>query len=71
VRQFHRKDDMGRDRRALSTDARPPPHNLQARYNVCPTDPIDVAIERDGKRDFVRVDQDEGNATLELARSAA
>ena len=32
-----------------------PPHNLQPRYNVCPTDPIDVVIERDGKRDFVRI----------------
>jgi putative SOS response-associated peptidase YedK len=32
-----------------------PPHNLQPRYNVCPTDPIDVVTERDGKRDFVRM----------------
>jgi putative SOS response-associated peptidase YedK len=31
------------------------PHNLQPRYNVCPTDPIDVVTERDGKRDFVRM----------------
>jgi putative SOS response-associated peptidase YedK len=31
-----------------------PPHNLQPRCNVCPTDPIDVVTERDGKRDFVR-----------------
>ena len=30
-----------------------PPHNLPPRYNVCPTDPIDVVTERDGKRDFV------------------
>jgi putative SOS response-associated peptidase YedK len=34
-----------------------PPHNLQPRYNVCPTDPIDVVTERDGKRDFVRMRQ--------------
>ena len=26
-----------------------PPHNLQPRYNVCPTDPVDTIIERDGK----------------------
>jgi hypothetical protein len=25
-----------------------PPHNLQPRYNVCPTATIDVVIERDG-----------------------
>jgi putative SOS response-associated peptidase YedK len=31
------------------------PHNLQPRYNVCPTDPIDVVTERDGKRDPVRM----------------
>jgi putative SOS response-associated peptidase YedK len=28
-----------------------PPHNFQPRYNVCPTDPIDVVTERDGKRE--------------------
>ena len=27
-----------------------PPHNLQPRYNVCPTDPIDVVTERDKTR---------------------
>jgi putative SOS response-associated peptidase YedK len=32
-----------------------PPHNLQPRYNVCPTDPIDVVTERDGKRDLARM----------------
>ena len=32
-----------------------PLHNLQPRFNVCPTDPIDVVIEHDGKRDFVRM----------------
>jgi putative SOS response-associated peptidase YedK len=30
-----------------------PARNTQAHYNVCPTDPIDVVIERDGKRDCV------------------
>jgi putative SOS response-associated peptidase YedK len=29
-----------------------PPHNLPPRYNICPTDPVDVVTERDGKRDF-------------------
>jgi putative SOS response-associated peptidase YedK len=32
-----------------------PPHNLPPRYNVCPTDPIDVVTEQDGKRDFVHM----------------
>jgi SOS response associated peptidase (SRAP) len=32
-----------------------PPHNLPPRYNVCPTDPIDVVTEQDGKCDLVRV----------------
>jgi putative SOS response-associated peptidase YedK len=32
-----------------------PPHNLPPRYNVCPTDPIDVVTEQDGKRDFTRM----------------
>jgi putative SOS response-associated peptidase YedK len=32
-----------------------PPHNLQPRYNVCPTDPIDAVTERDGMRDFIRM----------------
>lgn len=37
----------------LTLDA--PPHNLQPRFNVCPTDPIDVVTEQDGKRDYVRM----------------
>ena len=32
-----------------------PPHNLQPRYNICPTDPVDVVTEQDGNRDFVRM----------------
>ena len=32
-----------------------PPHNLPPRYNICPTDPVDVVSERDGSRDFVRM----------------
>jgi putative SOS response-associated peptidase YedK len=32
-----------------------PPHNLPPRYNICPTDPVDVVTERDGSRDFVRI----------------
>jgi len=30
-----------------------PERNLPARYNICPTDPIDVVIEREEKRDLV------------------
>ena len=30
-----------------------PPRNTQARYNVCPTDPVDTIVERDGKRELV------------------
>jgi putative SOS response-associated peptidase YedK len=32
-----------------------PPHNLPPRYNLCPTDPVDVVTEREGSRDFVRM----------------
>jgi hypothetical protein len=32
-----------------------PPHNLPPRYNICPTDPVDVLTERDGDREFVRM----------------
>ena len=30
-----------------------PPHNLRPRYNVCPTDPVDVVTAADGRRDLV------------------
>src|SRR5580693_3526927 len=30
-----------------------PPHNLRPRYNVCPTDPVDVVTAEDGKRELV------------------
>jgi putative SOS response-associated peptidase YedK len=30
-----------------------PARNTQARYNVCPTDPVDTIVERDGKRELV------------------
>jgi putative SOS response-associated peptidase YedK len=30
-----------------------PERNLPARYNICPTDTIDVVVEREGKRDLV------------------
>jgi putative SOS response-associated peptidase YedK len=30
-----------------------PARNTQARYNVCPTDPVDTIVERDGKRKLV------------------
>jgi putative SOS response-associated peptidase YedK len=32
-----------------------PPHNMPPRYNICPTDPVDVVTERDGNRDFIRM----------------
>jgi putative SOS response-associated peptidase YedK len=32
-----------------------PPHNLPPRYNICPTDPVDVVIKGDGNRDFLRM----------------
>ena len=35
----------------LTMDA--PPHNLRPRFNVCPTDPVDVVTESEGKRDLV------------------
>jgi len=30
-----------------------PPHNLRPRYNVCPTDPVDVVSAGEGKRELV------------------
>jgi putative SOS response-associated peptidase YedK len=30
-----------------------PARNTRARYNVCPTDPVDTIVERDGKRELV------------------
>jgi putative SOS response-associated peptidase YedK len=30
-----------------------PARNTQARYDVCPTDPVDTIVERDGKRELV------------------
>jgi putative SOS response-associated peptidase YedK len=30
-----------------------PPHNLRPRYNVCPTDPVDVVTAEEGKRELV------------------
>jgi putative SOS response-associated peptidase YedK len=35
----------------LTLDA--PPHNLRPRYNVCPTDPVDVVTANDGRRELV------------------
>ena len=29
-----------------------PPHNLRPRYNVCPTDPVDVVTAADDKREL-------------------
>ena len=30
-----------------------PPHNLRRRYNICPTDPVDVVTAEEGKRELV------------------
>jgi putative SOS response-associated peptidase YedK len=35
----------------LTMDA--PPHNLRPRYNVCPTDPVDVVTAEKGNRELV------------------
>jgi putative SOS response-associated peptidase YedK len=35
----------------LTMDA--PPHNLRPRYNVCPTDPVDVVTAEDDKRELI------------------
>jgi SOS response associated peptidase (SRAP) len=35
----------------LTMDA--PPHNLRPRYNVCPTDPVDVVTVEEGQRELV------------------
>ena len=51
MRTFHRESDLGRTRCA-PMDV--PPHNLRPRYNVCPTDPIDVVTGEDGKRELAR-----------------
>jgi putative SOS response-associated peptidase YedK len=29
-----------------------PPHNMRPSYNVCPTDPVDVVVDLDGKREL-------------------
>ena len=35
----------------LTMDAAP--HNLRPRYNVCPTDPVDVVTAEEGKRELI------------------
>jgi putative SOS response-associated peptidase YedK len=30
-----------------------PPHNLRQRYNVCPTDPVDVVTAEEGRRELI------------------
>ena len=37
----------------LSAVPMEPERNLPARYNICPTDTVDVVIERGGERDLV------------------
>jgi hypothetical protein len=33
------------------------PHNLRPRYNVCPTDPVDVVTAEEGKRELAAADR--------------
>jgi putative SOS response-associated peptidase YedK len=42
-------------RAALSADNPSAAAQSAPRYNICPTDPVDVVTERDGNRDFVRM----------------
>ena len=35
----------------LPPDARP--RNVKARYNICPTDPVEVVVERESKRELL------------------
>jgi putative SOS response-associated peptidase YedK len=51
-----------------------PEHNLPARHNICPTDTIDVVIERGGQADLVRahpfmVDEDRQGSPGHLQRA--
>ena len=55
MRPLHRQDDLAEIVALYKRTADRAPHNLQPRYNVCPTDLIDVVTERDGKRDLVRM----------------
>jgi putative SOS response-associated peptidase YedK len=41
--------------RLYGLTAAPPPHNMPPRYNICPTDPVDTIVERDGKREMVQM----------------
>jgi putative SOS response-associated peptidase YedK len=41
--------------RLYGLTATPPPHNMPPRYNVCPTDPVDTIVERDGKREMMQM----------------
>jgi len=41
---------MGKDPRDISADTPPALPNMQPSFNVCPTDPIDVVVEREGHR---------------------
>jgi putative SOS response-associated peptidase YedK len=47
VRAFHLQTDVGTACSAVSAA-----RNTQARYDVCPTDPVDTIVEHDGKREL-------------------
>jgi putative SOS response-associated peptidase YedK len=56
VRTFHSEDDLGGNRRALSSDSERAAHNLRPIYNICPADPVDIVVADDEKRDLCRCD---------------
>jgi len=51
VRALHLQADMEELVRLYRLDQ--PARNTEPRYNVCPTDPVDTIIGRDGKRELV------------------
>jgi SOS response associated peptidase (SRAP) len=46
---------MGRNCAAVSTNDESAAAQFAPCYNICPTDPVDVVTEREGKRDFDRM----------------
>jgi hypothetical protein len=53
VRTLHLQADVGRACSVIPADARSAGEDTQPRYNVCPTDPVDTIVQRDGKRELV------------------
>ena len=53
MRTFHCQSDLRLKRLMYRLTMDAPPHNLRPRYNVCPTDPVDVVTAAEGKRELV------------------